>query len=299
MSSLPDFLHFLNKPEYVFRPRNIFRRLMLAARSDGPYICHTSFGIPLTVAANDTIGHAIAKTGVYELAVAEALWRLLSHEDTAVDVGANIGFMTALMAKRVGSGGRVFSFEPSEYVLPLLRTNVVACGELTGAAIVLVEAAVADEEGGGMLLMPVGWDDNHGLAFLARGPAADGQVSQSIATCRLDAVLRDVDRVRVMKVDVEGGELEVLRGCGSLLSSRRIDNVLYEDHYPQPSPVTLLLRSYGYETMRLDKGFYGPVVREAVSDSRLDRYSAPTFVASVDGSETRSLLAKSGWRVLK
>ena len=49
-------------------------------------------------------------TGIYDLIVTEILWRLINKGEIAVDVGANIGYMTSLMAAKVASSGKVYSY---------------------------------------------------------------------------------------------------------------------------------------------------------------------------------------------
>ena len=48
----------------------------------------------------------------FDLISCEAIWRLLDEGELALDVGANIGYMTSLMAARLGKNGRVIAFEP-------------------------------------------------------------------------------------------------------------------------------------------------------------------------------------------
>ena len=55
----------------------------------------------------DDVGRAIWRLGVYDLPVTELIWRLLDPGDSAFDVGANLVYMTGVMAARVGAQGQV------------------------------------------------------------------------------------------------------------------------------------------------------------------------------------------------
>lgn len=78
----------------------------------------------LAVRGDDHIGRAIYQGG-YERAERRLLRYVLREGGTAVDVGANIGFYTVLMADLVGREGRVVAFEPSPGCFTTLQRNVV------------------------------------------------------------------------------------------------------------------------------------------------------------------------------
>ena len=70
---------------------------------------------------------------MYETEVTESLWRLARVGDLAVDVGANIGYMTSILAVKAGARGKINSFEPHPTIFQRLRLNVKT-GVPTGAA---------------------------------------------------------------------------------------------------------------------------------------------------------------------
>ena len=119
------FIGSLGKPEYVFRPSQIIRRLQrefqIARESEEVVL---PWGLPIRVFPNETIGSCIWRTGVHDLVASEALWRLLDPGETAVDIGANIGYMTGLMARRAGPRGRVIALEPHPDIFAELQRNV-------------------------------------------------------------------------------------------------------------------------------------------------------------------------------
>jgi protein-L-isoaspartate O-methyltransferase len=103
----------LSKPQYLFRPSQIIRRFRAGDVVRTPW-CEMQVG-------DDSLGRGIARMGVHELAVSEVIWRLSEGDDLALDVGANIGYFTGLLAQRVGE---VIALEPNPLLWPILTQNV-------------------------------------------------------------------------------------------------------------------------------------------------------------------------------
>src|ERR687886_1998553 len=103
----------LDKPEYFFRPTQLIQRLrqhLIHKTPSGEFEkIRLPWGVDIRVRPTETIGSSICRLGVYDLTVSEVIWRLLEPGEQAVDVGANIGYMTSLMAARVGKTGNVTS----------------------------------------------------------------------------------------------------------------------------------------------------------------------------------------------
>jgi len=142
--------------------------------------------------------------------------RLLGASDVFVDVGANVGTVTAVAALAVGPTGRVVAIEPHPSTFRNLErtvavngfTNVVcrqvACGAAAGSVL------FSDERRK---------DDNNRVQTGAPSDRGRGPATVHVPSVPLGDVLRDlaVTRVDLLKVDVEGFELEVLRGMGPTL----------------------------------------------------------------------------------
>src|SRR5260221_9258636 len=112
-------------PHYWHNPRQVLVRLRRALRParPGPETVVLPWGVSIRISKDEFIGRSIWATGVHDLAVSEAIWRTLRPGDTAVDAGANIGYMTGLMALRTGPRGRVLAFEPHPALFDSLRYN--------------------------------------------------------------------------------------------------------------------------------------------------------------------------------
>ncbi len=120
--ALSDYL----RPEYLFRPSQIWQRVQQKLHPQvGDFDQVTlPWGLPLRVRSFDFIGLHIRWFGVFDLCVSEVIWRLLDPGDTAIDVGANLGYITSLMAARTGKTGNVLAIEPHPELYQELLTNL-------------------------------------------------------------------------------------------------------------------------------------------------------------------------------
>jgi FkbM family methyltransferase len=163
------------------------------------------------------IGWSVHFFGTYEPEVQAEIRRHLKTGAIAIDVGANVGWHTLLMAACAGSTGRVYAFEPNDST----RRRLVSAVEANGLTHVTVEdRAVADRVGASGFRAPLAghiWD---GTGRLTAEPS---QEATTIECTTLDAFVaeRHIDRLAFLKIDVEGWELAVLRGARHALSALR------------------------------------------------------------------------------
>jgi len=144
----------------------------------------------------------------YEPGVSACLRRLLQPGMVFCDVGANLGVFTLMAARQVGPQGRVFSFEPVPDNFAILRRNVEANHY---ANVVCIPKAAAQHNGKSRLFL----SRFCGSHSLVGGPTEYRGEFLEVETVRLDSV-PGLDRIDVLKIDVEGAELEVLEGLGNL-----------------------------------------------------------------------------------
>ena len=116
----------LFKAEYLFRPGQLLRGRRRDIQSDDFVTARLPWGKSIRVSTRDNIGPQLIRIGVYDLIVTETVWRLCDLGDVAVDVGANVGCMTAAMAHRVGAVGEVHSFEPHPQLFHELVSNIAS-----------------------------------------------------------------------------------------------------------------------------------------------------------------------------
>ncbi|UPY35788.1 FkbM family methyltransferase [Sediminicoccus sp. KRV36] len=140
-----------------------------------------------------------------ELAILD---RLIGAGGQMLDIGANIGIYTLRAATLVGRTGRVIAVEPGREALLALRANL-ALNDMPQVTILPV--ALAAEEGVAQLYhVPLG-NDPQAFSLL---PQEGSVPSEQVVTRTLDSILEEagVTRLDLIKMDVEGLELAVLRG---------------------------------------------------------------------------------------
>jgi FkbM family methyltransferase len=207
-------------------------------------------GIRLTTDGTSQTGRIAYATGVYEPAVAALIRQRLRPGDTFVDVGANIGYFSLVAARAVGATGEVLAFEPSPEVRRALADNL----RLNGITNVVVK-----EEALG---------PSHGEVTFFTGPARDTGLGSlrrmdegstiRVSQIPFDEVAAGVDRITMVKIDVEGGESGVLEGMIRTLAARHPDIIVeVTDAFLRPlgssaRELLALLRSHGYRVWRLD-----------------------------------------------
>jgi FkbM family methyltransferase len=180
------------------------------------------FGLPTTLDLSDYMQRLIY-TGGYELEESALVKALIKPGMTVVDIGANVGYYTAMAAKLVGSAGRVLSFEPSSPAFSKLQVMIAdRC-----ANVELFNVALGPAEGSLTLYIPP--EDEHNL-----NPSMyqyrSGMTPVTVPVTTLDKVLDDVDRVDFLKIDVEGFEPLVFRGAVESLRKGKIRSILYESN---------------------------------------------------------------------
>jgi FkbM family methyltransferase len=285
----------LNKPEYVFRPFQVLRRIAAAIHRPGITDLRLASGIQIRANGGEDLGWSLCTQGVYDLATSETIVRLLDPGELAIDVGANIGWMTCLMARRLGNTGRVLSFEPNPVVLVILRHNTaIWSSDPSLAPITLHAVAVSSKSGSARLTVPVGFEGNQGLATLEQQDG--GGNTAEVATVVLDEIVGE-GRAGLIKVDVEGHELSVFKGMERLLSDHRIRDIVYEDHVGGQSPVSEYLRSFGYEIGRISRHFLRPVIVDARTPAPIG--IAANYLATTHQLRAERRLAPGGWQVLR
>lgn len=202
------------------RVRAVQRRLTAPARRMPlPVLVGSGRGLRVRVGESNI---RVAARG--EPAVEHAFLGLLSPGDVVYDVGANIGWYSLLAARRVGPQGSVVAFEPSLQNALYAHQNAIANGL---ANMTVVPAALTDEDG---------W-----LAFLDKG-SLEGRLEKDdseaqaqrraqrelrvrgrtiVPVARLDSWLERTGSrpPNVVKIDVEGAEVGVLRGMRETLAS--------------------------------------------------------------------------------
>ena len=288
MQTTTDMRHPFLRPEYLWRPSQILRRLSF---TPSPNV--TELALPWRCTINacsaEDIGRSIATQGVYDLPLTEALTRLADPGETALDVGANIGYASLVLARAVGRQGRVICFEPNPALLPLLRANVAHWSSLPAAPIQIEAVAISAANGDGVLGFPEDYSHNHGLGTLELGTHG-----VAVGIRSLDSY--GIESVGVMKVDVEGHEASVFNGARSMLAGKRIRDIVFEEHEAYPAGSHRILLEHGYRIFRLTRSTLRPLLEPPDGESR--HFFQPNFLATLDPLRASKRFATWGWSAL-
>jgi FkbM family methyltransferase len=195
-----EFRASFDTPEWVLEAKN---QWLIVELADGTrfWICPDDRYISRGVIA-----------GAYEPIETAFVRRHVKEGMIVLDIGANIGWYTVLMAKLVGAAGHVEAFEARDELADRLR-RTVAENKLDNVSV--HQCALAAVDGEGTIVIS---NDNFGAAHLIE-PAATGGATQPVALRRLGSVIsRAVDFI---KIDVEGAEKLVFDGAGAMLRRDR------------------------------------------------------------------------------
>jgi FkbM family methyltransferase len=174
----------------------------------------------LTLDVRTDMGASLFLSGAYEPNEVRFITTLLRQGQTAVDIGANVGWLTLVMAAAVGPTGRVVAVEPSPREHAVLEDHL-ARNRLSW--VIARPEAVADRRGA--LTLHIADHAHPGQNTF--GAFAYGDVREvdaiMVPTITMDAIIRDdaIGPVALVKMDVEGAEYRVLLGAGNTLRQVR------------------------------------------------------------------------------
>lgn len=164
--------------------------------------------------------------GTFESAESKLVARYLKPGHTFVDAGANIGYFTGLAARCVGDTGRVLAVEPSTMAFLRLE-RMVRENQLNHVK--LHHGALGDRPHSAPLYLDESRRNNrnHSPSLVAQG---DRFTLETVPVTTLDALAEQhgLDRIDMLKVDVEGHEPALLAGAARLIAERRIGAILCE-----------------------------------------------------------------------
>jgi FkbM family methyltransferase len=149
--------------------------------------------------------------------------KLLKAGDTYVDVGAHVGYHSLLARQIVGPDGHVLAVEPQPYNANKIQVN----SALNGYSNISVDVGAAGEIDGVVRLYDQVAIDKSRLTLVGHG-VHEGIAAFEVPVWTLDTLLKrfDITRIRLLKIDVEGYELAILKGAHDTL--RRVENVIFE-----------------------------------------------------------------------
>jgi FkbM family methyltransferase len=178
-------------------------------------------------------------------------WALLSrHADTIIDIGANSGYYS-LISKSLNPKAQVFAFEPVDRIFNALKKNVAA----NGFDITCEQVALSNSTGTATLYdYP---EQHHYQASLNKESMGrkDDVISYQVPTVQLDvyAEKNRLPKIALIKIDVEGHEVEVFEGALKILQQSK-PSVLFEvKNETNAAHIQSIVEGLGYSFYNIDE----------------------------------------------
>lgn len=280
------FLCLIGRPFGGIRPRRIYDIVGRRAYPAPEFTWRRNrWGSELFLSPSYHIDRNIIAFGCYDPDLHRTLERLVQPGMTCLDVGANLGEMALHMALKTGTSGRVYAFEPAPAAFERLQKHIQR-----NSAEQIVRAfplALSNRKGTATISCPAPEQDNQGLGSLVNRDAQLAPLKFEIATATLDdfATGQKLDRIGLIKVDIQGAEFDFFQGAARVLEEHSPD-VLVEispddlKHSGKSSrDLCQLIESYGYAIYRLNGSEIGS--RIVAVDVSADFYAVNVYCTKV------------------
>lgn len=179
------------------------------------------FRLKIDPKKDNGVERSLYYTGTYEPGTLEAIKHFLKPSDVFIDVGANIGLMSIFAAIIVGDSGRVIAFEANPETKKILDYNIGL------NHIINIESsglALGSNKSTGKIY--TNWHINRGGASIIK-PKQDSPFYE-IEITRFDEYPYPPQEIKLVKIDIEGYELEALKGFGNILSQKNAPILILE-----------------------------------------------------------------------
>lgn len=234
---------------------------------DGRSLCRVLGRYKMIVDPTDVgLSSHLLLDGYWEMWLTELLTRLVRPGMTVVDVGANLGYFTLLMADLVGPTGRVHAFEPNTDLARRMQQSVAINGFHDIATV--YEQALADGDGAVLLVVPTD-EPKNGHLLPADHPAGNDAATETrpMQTRRLDSY-PELLRADLVKIDADTSELAIWQGMAGILRSDRPLTIVLEFarmRYGDPGAFVdrILADGFTLAEITLDRGVQ-PTTRETI-----------------------------------
>ncbi len=154
--------------------------------------------------------------GFWEMWLTQFFAQRVKPGMTVVDVGANFGYYTLLFGDAVGDTGRVLAVEPNPDAVSLLSETILLNGHASRTQV--IPCALAASEGAALLYAPDGEPKN---AMIVDRAGLPGGRTMEVQIRTLDQLALELPKVDLVKIDAEGGEVEIVAGMRELMARDR------------------------------------------------------------------------------
>lgn len=189
--------------------------------------------------------------GTYELRTQVTLRKFLKKGDVFIDVGANIGFITAIAAGLCGKTGEVHSFEP----VPQYYYFLAKLAQMNRPYHITVnQAAIGETEGQASIVVTgprdIGWNS------MVPGYASGDTIMVPVKRIDAYTIQKSLRMIAVIKIDTEGSEFSVLKSLSGYFDRYQYRPVIICEITPNPSysvfELVNYMRKYGYRAFSIN-----------------------------------------------
>jgi FkbM family methyltransferase len=226
------------------------------------FTARTIFGSIISGNTRETVGQYIFYFGVWEPNLTHWIRGRLAHGDVFVDVGANIGYFTLLASQLVGDSGKVIAVEALPAIFSALQQNLerngahnvraVNCAAWNCEQTIVIYTNAEDLPG--QTTVNSAWADRYDL-----------QTRAQVAAAPLSAILKpeEIKAARLIKIDVEGAEWQVVSGMKSIMANCRddveialeVNRKVLEAAGRTPQDLLDLFREWGFHPYRIENDY--------------------------------------------
>lgn len=164
-----------------------------------------------------TIYGLLQEGHLYEADVSNFMLRTINKSDTVVDIGANVGFYTMLLSSLTKETGKVIAFEPSEKNVAQIKENQ----SINGFTNIDIRQKLLGNKNSKEVYYHFSNTDS-GTSYARENIPDDKREYEKKVVFTLDEELKNISAIKLVKIDVEGFEVKVLKGAQDLLSSNRV-----------------------------------------------------------------------------
>ena len=185
------------------------------------------------------IGKSIEKYGEFSYLEAKIFEQICKAGDVVIEVGANIGAHTLYLSKLVGNG-YVFAFEPQRLVFQNLCANLA----LNSISNVFAYQEAVSNENGTIIIPECNFKENNNFGGINIENTKNGT---TVNRQKLDNFLNKIDRLKLLKIDVEGMEILVIKGAKELIKKFRPIIYIENDRQEHSKNLIELIWSMDYK----------------------------------------------------
>lgn len=186
------------------------------------------------------IGRSIENYGEFSQLEIEMFKQICKVGDNIIEVGANIGTHTQVFSHMVGDNGKVFAFEPQRVVFQTLNANI-ALNSMTNVYTFQNALGSKKKE---IFIPSINYEKNNNFG----GISIDGfEEGESVNQLTLDSFIKRFDSVKLVKIDVEGMESEVINGAKRFIKKFKPFLYIENDRQEKSKELIELVQSLGYK----------------------------------------------------